>query len=199
MNKKFLIGILVVVLALILAFCAIPRDDATKPAENTTVPAAETASMPTEATTEPTEYTLPEGEGFEYDATEDSTATIPTESPAQPTEGKDDPTETEPVSDEETEPVETTAPTEPAETTAPTEPAETTAPTEPEDGGSEYCNCAYAQYLAMSPSGQQAYMDSFDSPMAFIEWCRAAEKEHNDHDTSIKVEGGDLDVGDFIG
>ena len=38
MNKKFLIGILVVVLALILAFCAIPRDDATKPAENTTVP-----------------------------------------------------------------------------------------------------------------------------------------------------------------
>ena len=190
MNKKISIGILVVVLALILAFCAIPRDDATKPAENTTVPAAETASLPTEATTAPTEYTLPEGEGFEYDATEDSTATIPTESSAQPTEGKDNPAETEPVSDKGTEP---------AETTAPTEPAETTAPTEPDDSGSEYCNCAYAQYLAMSPASQQAYMDSFDSPMAFIDWCRAAEKEHEGHNTAIEVEGGDLNVGDFIG
>ena len=190
MNKKILIGVLVVVLALILAFCAIPRHDSTEPTQGSTEPISAPTAEPTVA---PTEYTLPKGEGVEEIPDEISESTNPTESPAQPTEGKDDPAETEPVSDEETEPVETTAPTEP------TEPAETTAPTEPDDSGSEYCNCAYAQYLAMSPSGQQAYMDSFDSPMAFIEWCRAAEKEHNDHDTSIKVEGGDLDVGDFIG
>ena len=42
-------------------------------------------------------------------------------------------------------------------------------------------------------------MDSFDSPMAFIDWCRAAEKEHEGHNTAIEVEGGDLNVGDFIG
>ena len=174
MNKKILIGVLVVVLALILAFCAIPRHDSTEPTQGSTEPISAPTAEPTVA---PTEYTLPKGEGVEEIPDEISESTNPTESPAQPTEGKDNP----------------------AETTAPTEPAETTAPTEPDDSGSEYCNCAYAQYLAMSPAGQQAYMDSFDSPMAFIEWCRAAEKEHNDHDTSIKVEGGDLDVGDFIG
>ena len=178
MNKKILIGVLIVVLALILAFCAIPRHDSTEPTQGSTKPISAPTAAPTVA---PTEYTLPKGEGVEEIPDEISESTNPTESSAQPTEGKDNPAETEPVSDKETEP------------------AETTAPTEPDDSGSEYCNCAYAQYLAMSPSGQQAYMDSFDSPMAFIEWCRAAEKEHNDHDTSIKVEGGDLDVGDFIG
>lgn len=187
MNKKILIGVLIVVLALFLAFYAIPRHDSTEPTQGSTEPISAPTAAPTVA---PTAYTLPKGEGVEEIPDEISESTNPTESPAQPTEGRDDPAETEPVSDKETEP---------AETTAPTEPAETTAPTEPDDSGSEYCNCAYAQYLAMSPAGQQAYMDSFDSPMAFIEWCRAAEKEHNDHDTSIKVEGGDLDVGDFIG
>ena len=186
MNKKILIGVLVVVLALVLAFCAIPRDDTTEPTQGSTEPVA----VPTaEPTAEPTEYTLPNGEGVE-----DIPAEVAGTEPAvEPTEGKEEPAETKPGSNQET------VPAEPAETITPTAPAETTAPTEPEDSGSEYCNCAYAQYLAMSPSGQQSYMDSFDSPMAFIEWCRAAEKEHNDHDTSIKVEGGDLDVGDFIG
>lgn len=193
MNKKILIGVLVVVLVLILAFCAIPRNDSTEPMQGSTEPISAPTAEPTAA---PTEYTLPAGEGFESDTTIE---TKPTEAPTQPTEGKDDSAETKPVSDKGKKPEETTVPTNPAETVVPTEPAETTTPTESDDGGSEYCNCKYAQYLAMSPAGQQSYMDSFDSPMAFIEWCRTAEKEHNNHDTSIKVEGGDLDVGDFVG
>ena len=41
-------------------------------------------------------------------------------------------------------------------------------------------------------------MESFASPLEFIQWSRTAEAEHKEHDSSVEVEGGDLDIGDFI-
>lgn len=176
MNKKILIGVLAVVLVLTLAFCAIPREDATEPTQAATEPVA----IPTAA---PTEYTLPKGEGVgEIPAEIEET-----ESATEPAERDDEP--------EATQPEETIAPTEPA---VPTVPEETIAPTNPASGEeSSYC-CEYAEFLTWSASAQQKFMNGFASPMDYIAWCRAGEAAHAGHDTSIEVEGGDLNVGDFL-
>lgn len=62
----------------------------------------------------------------------------------------------------------------------------------------ESCGCDYAKYLALSAEAQEAYMDSFASPKDFINWCRNAEAEHATHDNRTVVEGGILDIGDYI-
>lgn len=62
----------------------------------------------------------------------------------------------------------------------------------------EGCGCAYANYLQLSPAQQQEYMGTFSSPMAFIEWCKAAEAEHASHVTIIEASGDVLDIGDYI-
>ena len=42
-------------------------------------------------------------------------------------------------------------------------------------------------------------MNTFSSPLKFVEWCREMEMKHKEHDDSIDVEGGDVDVGDYMG
>lgn len=69
----------------------------------------------------------------------------------------------------------------------------------PRTGVSQGCGCEYAAYLAMSPGGQQAYYESFSSPEAFIAWSQSARAAHEGHDDSVRVEGGDLNIGDYIG
>lgn len=84
-----------------------------------------------------------------------------------------------------------------AETTAPTESkAETTAPTEAP--ASESCGCAYEAFLAMSGAEQEAYMNTFPSPLDFIAWCKEAEAEHASHTNVITVTGNELDLSDYI-
>ena len=83
--------------------------------------------------------------------------------------------------------------TEPIDLITPTENEKTTEPTE----SSGPC-CEYDKYMAMSPSEQEAYMRSFSDPMAFISWSQTAEAEHKAHDDTINVEGGDLDIGDYM-
>jgi hypothetical protein len=187
MNKKILIGALAVVLALALAFCAIPREDVTEPTQAATDP------VPA-PTAEPTEYTLPIDEGVE-----DIPAEIEeTESATEPAERDDEPEASEP---EETETEETgsEATIAPTEAVVPTVPEETIAPTDPASGEEAgYC-CEYAEFLTWSASAQQSFMNGFASPMDYIAWCRAGEAAHADHNTSIEVEGGELNVGDFIG
>lgn len=58
--------------------------------------------------------------------------------------------------------------------------------------------CEYMDYLNKSPVEQQNYVDTFSSPMAFIEWCKAAEAEHKNHQTVIEAIGGELNIGDII-
>lgn len=60
------------------------------------------------------------------------------------------------------------------------------------------CGCEYEAYLALSGEEQQEYMNTFATPMDFIEWCKAKQAEHESHDTSIIASGGDLDLSDFI-
>lgn len=131
------------------------------------------------------------------ESTEETKSTEETE-PIEDTksaEGTEPPQGTEPT--EETKPVEGTQLSESTEPTEDVEPTEGTEPTEgaaPDDGP---C-CDYGAYLEMSPAEQQAYMNTFSSPLDFIEWCKTAEAEHTDHDDSVTVEGGDLDIGDYI-
>lgn len=63
--------------------------------------------------------------------------------------------------------------------------------------GTSIC-CQYAAYLLMSPEEQQAYMESYDSMMDFITWAQQAEAEHTIHNDDIVVEGGDINIGDYI-
>lgn len=83
----------------------------------------------------------------------------------------------------------------PAESTPQNEiPTENPEPT-PENEG---CGCEYARYLNLSSAEQEAYMGTFSSTMAFIEWCKTAEAEHASHVTVIVASGGELDIGNYI-
>lgn len=78
-----------------------------------------------------------------------------------------------------------------------------TAPVEPEipaqPSGNTSCGCEYERYLAMSAADQEAYMESFSSVEAFIEWGKTAEIEHEKHVASVTVTGDVLDIGNYIG
>lgn len=62
----------------------------------------------------------------------------------------------------------------------------------------EECNCEYSNYLKMSPAEQEEYMNTFASPLDFIEWSKNALAEHEAHDTTVQASGGDLDLSDYI-
>ena len=112
----------------------------------------------------------------------------------QPTEAtksadKADPTET-------TAPVETT---EPAETTKPTEvtqPAETTPATEPNVPETEAARelTEYEKYMAMSPSAQEEFFNSFGSVDAFFQWMQSAKAEYEASLDYIEIGGGPIDI-----
>ena len=96
--------------------------------------------------------------------------------------------------------------TEAADVTEATEPEatepETTQPaTEPaqQPPVNTSCGCEYERYMSMSAEAQEAYMNSFPSPLDFINWCQNAEAEHAGHNTVTNVTGGDLDISDFVG
>ena len=198
MNKKFWICLLAVAMLLALAGCREDQVDA--PAADVTEPVVVETTVP-EETTEPEEETipLPEGEGVESidklpGGEENVSENTKPQDSTKPTEAK--PSESKPSeAPDATEPAQTE--TQPAQPEEPTAPPATEAPTAP-PATSTSCGCAYQQFLNMSAVEQEAYMNSFESPLAFIEWAKQAKIEHEAHDTSIKVEGGDLNIGDFI-
>lgn len=149
-----------------------------------------TETVETLPTTEATQETYPKGEGVGF-VTNDEEPMDPDDadvviSPSDPTE------DTKPNDNENV--VETTKPNDNTETTEPNEGQESDEETKPEEG---FC-CEYARYLAMSPADQEAYMNTFKSPLDFIEWCKTADAEHKEHDDSTNVEGGDVDIGDYM-
>lgn len=84
-----------------------------------------------------------------------------------------------------------------AENTVPTESkAEVNTPTEVPMQTS--CGCEYERFSAMSPEEQEAYAENFASVKEFVEWCNAAQAEHNAHSNIITVEGGTLELSDYI-
>lgn len=147
-----------------------------------------TASLESQPQLE-TRETLPEGLAYR-DEVEGLFAELETTTPAETTaitSGKSD------TSKQDTSKSDTTK----AETTVPTEgKAETTPPTEAP--ASESCGCEYERFSAMSPEEQEAYAENFSSVREFVEWCNAAQAEHTAHSNIVTVEGGTLDLSDYI-
>ena len=197
MNRK--LWICVLALALLCLFAGCREDQADVPAVETTEPTVEEATLPDE-TTLPEEETLnlPEGEGVESidEVTQDVENTQPAETSPAAQEKPTDPAQKPTEAPAETEPGQTQSP-ETTPDSQPTQPSVTEEPTTP-PATSTSCGCEYQKYMSMSAADQEAYMNSFGSPLAFVEWIKQAQAEHEAHDTTIKVEGGDLDIGDYI-
>ena len=137
----------------------------------------------------------------------------PTEPSSNPTTHATEPT-TQPVESVTTEP--TTQPTEATtQSTEPTTPSteQTTPPTQTTDPSTESTTEAteptqsgnsgavtYEEYQAMSPEGQQAFFNSFESYEDFIAWFIAAEAAYKESQDRNEVSGdGNIDIGDLIG
>lgn len=56
----------------------------------------------------------------------------------------------------------------------------------------------YAQYIALAPEQQEAYVDTFDSLKAFINWYNTAKAEYDQDRDSIEIDGP-IDLEDIIG
>lgn len=178
----------VLLLVLTAAVCGCKEAENT---DTTALPAAVPANTETVPAAE--ETTLPRGEGVE--SIDDAPVLDPDDGQTVPEETTGPCNETVPGKtthgENETKPAGETMPSHSTEPTENTDPAEETKP----DGTT--C-CAYGAYMKMSAAEQQAYMNTFSSPLAFVDWCKRAEAEHKAHDDTIIVEGGDLDVGDYI-
>lgn len=184
-NMKKLLCVMAAVL--LLTGCRRGGGETTAPAE----------SLPP-ATTAPA-VTLPQGEGVEdWDDPIDTTpieTTEPQSGTTQPAEGTTEPAEdpTQPPLQNTEPPVQNTDPTEPKPTDPPA-PPETT---QPQAGGADPADLTYEEYLAMSPSEQQAHYEQFPSLDAYIAWHNAALAEYEENQSSIEVTGG-IDIGDFM-
>lgn len=104
-----------------------------------------------------------------------------------------DKSSTEPTKETDVKPSgKTTEPTTAKDAPVQTEPVETT-PQETVD------NCEYQQYMAMSPSEQQSYYETFASADAFFAWFVNAQQEHEAHRSVTIIEGNaSLDLGDYV-
>ena len=57
----------------------------------------------------------------------------------------------------------------------------------------------FAEFLEMTPAEQQAYMESYDDIMDFLEWYRKAEEKYKAEQPNVEIGGnGDIDIGDYI-
>lgn len=83
-----------------------------------------------------------------------------------------------------------------------TEPNQSQQPTEPESGEKPTApdpeETTYEDYLAMTPEEQEVFFDSFPSMEAFMDWHNAAKAEYEDNEEGIIVDGGNINIGDYI-
>ena len=56
----------------------------------------------------------------------------------------------------------------------------------------------YEKYIAMSPEKQQAYFESFSDPEDFFKWYNTAKAEYDKKNDAVEVEGGSIDIGDYM-
>lgn len=95
---------------------------------------------------------------------------------------------------EEEDTTPTSEATEPKEETEPTvgeEEKPTEAPVVP--------TTEYEKYNAMSGEEQEAFIDSFESIQAFMDWYNAAKAEYDALHPGIDIGDGNIDAGDLIG
>lgn len=102
-------------------------------------------------------------------------------------------------------PTQPTEPPQPAEPTQPTQqptqpaPTEPPATTEPSSGAEDSGEMTYEKFQAMSPSEQQAFVNSFPSLDAFFEWYNAAKAKYEAEHPPIDVGDGSFDMNDIAG
>lgn len=179
-----LLTILMIELIALIAFAGNESEE--KPA---TEPVATTEAVSTEApeamTTEAAEATTEAAEEETNPALEDSVFDDEPEKPTEATEKENQNQNT--GSAKPTKP----KPTEPK----PTQP-KPTEPSDPVDSDSDLTE--YERFQNMSPSEQQAYMDSFPSIEAFFEWYNAAKAAYEAANPPIEVGDETIDIGDII-
>lgn len=200
MYRKIALLLLTAILAIQFEACGIKNKTLKTTGETTEIISV------TETVVATTEPIIPEGEGVGEipgiaeetiwpNIPEESAPKSDTPEPTKPNTTTSKPTEQETIKPTATEP---TMP-DFAEVTKPEETPEHTEalkPTEPPVSSSPCCE--YDKYLSMSPAEQEAYMRTFSNPLEFIQWSQDAEAEHKAHDDTIVVEGGDLNIGDFM-
>lgn len=140
---------------------------------------------------EQTEETTPETQ--ETTVNTEPTETTKATEPTKPTEHPKDPNPIDPSKPTNPKP---TRPTEPTKPTEPSKPSEPTDSTEPSGGETVVKN--YAWFQNLSPSEQQAWMDSFATIDAFFEWYNAAKAEYEKANPSIEFNGESIDMGAII-
>lgn len=174
MNKRILALLLALTVLLTLAACR------KKAPEETTVPATTEKKM--ETVPETTEETMPGVVVLEEKVVD----------PRENTEGMYE------MYEDPEPPLETTKPTEasrPTEATQPTQP-ETTEPSENTQSGTVDVSLTdYERYNAMSASEQEAFIATFDSLSAFVEWYNNAMAEYEAANPPIIVEGDVIELG----
>ena len=57
----------------------------------------------------------------------------------------------------------------------------------------------YEEYIAMSGTEQQKYLESFESIEAFFEWYNAAKEKYDKENPSIEIGDGSINMEDIIG
>lgn len=82
-----------------------------------------------------------------------------------------------------------------------TEPEQPQPPVESETGEPPTApdrKTTYEEYMAMTPEQQQDFFESFPSVQAFMEWYNDAKAEYEASKDGIIIDGGDIDIGDYI-
>jgi len=68
-----------------------------------------------------------------------------------------------------------------------------------EPGNDKPDSLSYEEYMAMSPTEQQAYFQSFSNPADFFTWHNNAKAEYDANKNDIEIgAGGSIDLGDII-
>lgn len=163
--------------------------------ENSTVKEEAPSALPAIATPEPTQEPLPEGLANINELIEQGV--LPVDEGVAETEEKENVvpvTMYVPELTGEKERENTSAVTAPPAIMPEDSVAQTPDQTETD---SDSC-CEYGAYLAMSAAEQEAFMNTFETTMAFIEWSQAAETEHKSHAIELTGVGVDLDLSQFI-
>lgn len=191
MNKRHYILTIFMMVVLLLTACT-KREDST--VVSTPQPTMiETATpMPTEEPLMPGVVALENINPLESDAADDaSVSETPVEQQTTDAESADDVAEEKPSP---TTNVEEANPT--VQTTPPNVEGETIVPTPPislDEFGHIENSTEYERYNNMSGEEQVAFMESFESPEAFVAWYNAAEAEFNAETAPIII-GADATV-----
>lgn len=56
----------------------------------------------------------------------------------------------------------------------------------------------YEEYMAMNPTEQKAYYDSYDNFMDFLAWHNAAKAKYDADNESIKIQDGKIDISEIV-